>query len=88
MVAQFAKENKLATSVGTKTSGRLAARSAFKIGFGYRLTIPIAAYVSWNGTRIEGQGIQPDIPIDWSFQGAAAGRDVQLDRALEVSRAL
>lgn len=88
MVTQFAKENRLATSVGMQTSGRLAARSAFKIGFGYRLTIPVGAYVSWGGQIIEGQGVQPDIPIDWSFQEEILGRDVQLERALEVARAL
>lgn len=88
MVAQFAKENRLATLVGTKTPGRLAARSAFQIGFGYRLTIPIGAYVSWQGTRIEGKGIEPDVSIDWSFQDAVRGRDVQLERAVEIARSL
>ncbi len=88
MVAQFAKENGFATLVGMRTSGRLTARSAFKIGFGYRLTIPIGAYVSWRGTRIEGKGIEPDIPFDWDFPAAARGVDVQLNRALEIAKSL
>jgi C-terminal processing protease CtpA/Prc len=88
MVTQFAKENRLATIVGMKTSGRLAAWSAFKLGFAYRLTIPIGAYVSWHGTRIEGKGIEPDVSVDWSFTDAAHGRDVQLERAIEITQAL
>ena len=88
MVAQFAKENRLAKLVGTKTSGRLVARSAFQIGFGYRLTIPIGAYVSWQGTRIEGKGIEPDVSVDWSFEEMALGHDVQLARAVEIAQSL
>jgi len=88
MVAQFAKENSLATIVGTKTPGHLAARSAFKLGSGYRLTIPIGAYISWKGTRIEGRGIDPDIAVPWSYEDARRGVDNQLDKATEVANAL
>ena len=88
MVAQFAQENRFGTIVGMKTSGRLAARSAFKIGSGYRLTIPIGAFVSWRGTRIEGKGIEPDVQIDWSFPDAVQGRDSQFERALAIANTL
>jgi carboxyl-terminal processing protease len=84
MVAQFAKENCLATIVGMKTSGRLNAHCTFKIGFGYRLMIPTGAYISWNGSRAEGRGVEPDVHVDWSFRDAQLGRDVQLDRAVQV----
>jgi C-terminal processing protease CtpA/Prc len=63
MVTLFAKENSLATIVGTET---------------------VAAYQSWNGTRIEGHGIEPDVRVAWSFEDAQRGEDTQLDRALEV----
>jgi C-terminal processing protease CtpA/Prc len=46
ILTQFAKENNLATIIGTKTPGRLTSRSAFKIGHDYRLVLPIAAYQS------------------------------------------
>jgi carboxyl-terminal processing protease len=84
MVAQFAKENHLATLMGMKTSGRLNAHCTFKIGFGYRLMIPVAAYISWTGRRAEGHGVEPDVPVDWSFRDAQKGCDVQVDRAAEV----
>ena len=84
MVAQFAQNNQLATIVGTHTPGQLVSRSAFKIGHGYRLVLPIAAYVGWNGERIEGKGIAPDVPVDWSYESALVGKDTQFERALEV----
>ena len=87
MVAQFAQENRLATIVGMKTAGRLVTRRASKLGFGYRLVIPIAAYVSAKGTQIEANGITPDISIPWSFEEATAGIDRQLDGAIEALRA-
>jgi carboxyl-terminal processing protease len=60
---------------------------ASKLGFGYRLVIPIAAYVSAKGTQIEGNGISPDIPIPWSLEDVAAGIDRQLLGAVEALRA-
>jgi carboxyl-terminal processing protease len=86
MVAQFAQENRLATIIGMKTAGRLVTRRASRLGHGYRLVIPIAAYVSAKGTQIEGNGITPDISIPWSLEDTGAGVDRQLDGALEVLR--
>jgi C-terminal processing protease CtpA/Prc len=83
MVAQFAKENRLAEIVGEKTPGRLVSRSAFKLGFGYRLVVPVAAYVSAKGNRIEGFGITPDIPVAWSFTSAITEKDNQLDAVVD-----
>ena len=75
---------RLATLVGTKTPGRLVATSAFKVGHGYRVALPVAAYHTWKGTNLEGQGVAPhvDAPLD-----AAAlwnGVDTQLQRAASL----
>lgn len=84
MVVQFAQENGLAKIIGSRTPGRLVSRKASKLGFGYRLVVPVAAYISAKGTQIEGKGIKPDVEIPWSFTDATAGRDNQLDAALEL----
>ena len=84
MLAQFAQENGLATIVGAKTPGRLVSRTASKLGFGYRLIIPVAAYVSAKGTQIEGKGITPNIPVPWSFPDAVAGKDNQIEAAIQA----
>jgi C-terminal processing protease CtpA/Prc len=84
MFAQFAKENGLAKTIGTKTPGRLVSRTATKLGSGYRLVVPVAAYVSAKGKRIEGNGVVPDLDVPWSFQGAVGGKDNQLDAAIQA----
>ena len=67
----------------TKTAGRLVATSAFKVGFGYRIVIPVAAYYTWQGTNLEGRGVLPNIEEPLSPQALWDGQDNQLDRALE-----
>lgn len=84
MVAAFAAENGLATLVGTKTAGRLVATSAFKVGYGYRLVMPVAQYLTWNGTNLEGRGQVPDVEVAFSAEASRGGADVQLDAALSA----
>jgi C-terminal processing protease CtpA/Prc len=88
MVAAFAKENKLATLVGTETAGRLIPGSGFKIGFGYRLIMPKAAYITWHGRRFEGDGIDPDHAAAWSPSKFKDRPDEVLFQAVEVATAL
>jgi C-terminal processing protease CtpA/Prc len=82
MVAAFASEYGLATLVGTKTAGRLVATSAFKIGHGYRLVIPVAAYYTWHGNNLEGKGVTPTIEEPFSPEAVWNGQDNQLARAV------
>jgi C-terminal processing protease CtpA/Prc len=86
MVAAFASEYQLATLVGTTTAGRLVATSAFKVGFGYRVVMPVATYFTWHGTNLEGHGLQPTVEEPFSFEASVEGRDNQLDRAIEIVR--
>lgn len=83
MLTQFAQENQLARIVGSKTPGRLVSRSATKLDAGYRLVVPVAAYVSARDKQIEGNGIEPDVTVPWSYAEAVAGRDNQLLAAID-----
>jgi C-terminal processing protease CtpA/Prc len=83
MVAAFASEYRLATLVGVKTAGRLVGASSFKVGFGYRVALPVAAYFTWRGTNLEGAGIVPDVSEPISPDALWRGEDNQLTRALE-----
>lgn len=87
MVAAFASEYGLATLVGTKTPGRLVATSAFKVGHGYRVALPVAAYYTWKGTNLEGRGVVPDIEQPIETAALWQGQDTQLQRATLVVRA-
>ena len=86
MVAAFASEYQLATLVGTTTAGRLVATSAFKVGFGYRVVMPVATYFTWHGTNLEGRGLQPTVEEPFSFEASVEGRDNQLERAMQIVR--
>lgn len=83
MVAAFASEYGLATLVGVKTAGRLVATSAFKVGFGYRVVLPVAAYFTWQGTNLEGRGVMPSIEEPLSPESLWRGEDNQLKRATD-----
>ena len=83
MVAAFASENRVATLVGVKTAGRLVATSAFKVGLGYRVVLPVAAYFTWQGTNLEGRGLAPNVEEPLSPEALWSGEDNQLKRAID-----
>jgi len=83
MVAAFASEYRLATLVGVKTAGRLVATSAFKVEFGYRLVLPVAAYFTWQGNNLEGRGVLPDVDEPLSHEALWNGEDNQLKCAID-----
>ncbi len=56
MVASFAKENRLATLVGTRTSGQVLGGANFKLGKEYILRMPVAGWYTWKRECIEGKG--------------------------------
>jgi C-terminal processing protease CtpA/Prc len=85
MVSAFAEENNLAVIVGTKTPGRLLSGSAFKVGHGYILGLPVAAYLTWQGRILENNGIVPKFSIELSRDALREGRDTQLDTAIEIA---
>jgi C-terminal processing protease CtpA/Prc len=88
MVSAFAEENNLATIVGTRTPGRLLSGSAYKVGHGYILGLPVAAYLTWQGRMLENNGIVPKFSIDLSRDALREGRDTQLETAQHVLNAL
>lgn len=58
------------------------------MGHGYVLGLPGAAYLTWQGTMLEGRGITPDEEVSLSRELLKQGRDSQLERALEVAERL
>jgi carboxyl-terminal processing protease len=88
MLAGFAQENHLATIVGTKTPGRLLSGGAFKVGHGFVLGLPTAGYFTWQGTPLEGKGVEPEHQVELSYEALKEGRDTQMDKAIEVVQSL
>jgi C-terminal processing protease CtpA/Prc len=84
MIAAFAAENRLATIVGTNTAGRLLSGDSFKLPHGYVLSLPVGAYYTWGGRLLEATGVAPDVPVELSYEALRAGRDDQLEAALDT----
>ncbi|MGH9396131.1 MAG: S41 family peptidase, partial [Terriglobia bacterium] len=87
-VAGFAKENKLATIVGTKTPGQVLGGTGFKMGHGFVLRIPVVTFHTWSGKTLEGKGVEPDHAVGLSRDTLAQGRDAQVEGAVEAVRCL
>ena len=84
MITAFAVENRLATVVGSRTAGRLLGGNSFKVGYGYRVAIPVVAYRTWNDARLEGKGIEPTVSVPFSPDACKHGLDTQLSAAREL----
>ena len=84
MVAGFAAEYQLAHLVGVKTPGKLVAASSFKVGHGYSIILPVGAYFTWQGAKLEGRGVGPNSIVPVNPADLLAGIDRQLDSATTV----
>jgi C-terminal processing protease CtpA/Prc len=84
MIAAFASENALGTVVGSRTAGRLLGGNSFKVGHGYRIAIPVVAYRTWQDAKLEGKGVEPDLPSPFTPDALRDGVDTQLKAAVEV----
>ncbi|HEX5483318.1 MAG TPA: S41 family peptidase [Terriglobia bacterium] len=83
-ITGFAKENKLAMIVGTKTPGQVLGGTGFKMGHGFVLRIPVVTFHTWNGKTLEGKGVEPDYAVELSRDGLREGRDTQIGKALNI----
>jgi C-terminal processing protease CtpA/Prc len=84
MVAAFAKENQLATIVGTTTGGQVLGGANFSVGGGFILRLPAAGWYTWRGAIVEGRGVAPDVDVPLSLTGLRERKDNQLDAALRT----
>jgi len=68
--------------IGTRTAGAVLAASVFLMGNGDLLLLAVAD-VTVDGQHLEGVGVTPtiEVPFDPAY---AAGRDPQLERAVQV----
>lgn len=83
-----ARYMKLGPIVGTRTWGGYMAVNGFPTIDGGAVTTPVAASFSPEGKWLpDGHGFDPDYVVDEDPNAFAAGRDPQLDRAIELLRA-
>jgi C-terminal processing protease CtpA/Prc len=84
MITAFGAENGFATVVGSKTAGRLLGGNSFKVGYGYRVALPVVAYRTWRDTRLEGKGVSPDVAAPFTPEALREGLDTQLKAAVDA----
>src|SRR5581483_1134783 len=88
MVAAFAKENRLARIVGTRTGGQVLGGANFAVGHGFVMRFPAAGWYSWSGAVVEGCGVQPEVDVPLSIDALRNGSDNQVETALAEVQAM
>lgn len=77
-LASVVKETRAATLVGRRTTGAMLAADAVNVGGGWTLLLPIWDFRTPRGVRVEGRGVEPDIPVTYR-----EGEDADLAAALK-----
>lgn len=78
------KQRRLATLVGMPTPGYVIWTTGFLLVDGTVCRMPGAGVFRLDGSPLENRGQQPDIKVDWPVEDYLAGKDPQLDKAIEV----
>lgn len=84
IVAGAVQDRGRAKLVGEKTFGKGSVQSVEKLAGGASLKITVAKWLTPLGRQIDGEGIKPDVEVKLSPADESAGKDPQLDKALEL----
>lgn len=75
--ASIVKETQVAPLIGVRTSGAMLGADAVSVAGGWTLVLPVSDFRTPRGLRVEGRGVEPDIPVQ-----SGRGKDAQLAAAL------
>ncbi len=78
------KEHGKATLVGETTFGKGSVQELVPITEDTSLKVTIARWLTPNGNSISLKGIDPDVKVDLTEDDAKAGKDPQLDKAVQI----
>ena len=70
--------------VGTRSYGKGVVQSIFDLKDGTSVKLTIAEYFTPKGRSIDGEGITPDVDVEYVYDEADPRADNQLEKALEV----
>lgn len=82
ILAGALRDHNKATLIGMKTFGKGSVQELIDLGGGASLKITIAKWLTPKGTSISEHGITPDLTVDRTLEDIKAGRDPQMDAAL------
>lgn len=80
------RDHKAATLVGVKSFGKGSVQQVERLSGGAELKVTIARWFTPSGKNIDQQGIEPEIKVENNDEDAAAKRDPQKDRAIQLLR--
>lgn len=83
ILAGALKEHGAATVIGTQTFGKGSVQELVELDGGASLKVTIARWLTPNGNSISNGGLAPDIAVERTPDDRTAGKDPQLDAALE-----
>jgi len=83
ILAGAIQDAKRGVLIGEETFGKGSVNRFHELTDGSALYITFARWTTPNGRLIEGKGLLPDIEVPLTEEDRLAGRDPQMDRALE-----
>ncbi len=72
--------------VGVPTSGSVIGTGGMRLLDGSWLRLPTVGWYTLEGQNLENHGVSPDVHVELSPADEAAGRDPQLDRAIDLMK--
>ena len=86
ILAAALQENGVARVLGSKTSGNVAGTNLHPLADGSGLAVTVQVIKSGTGRTLNGVGLEPDQAVELDPALLRAGRDTQLDAAVEYLR--
>ena len=74
----------IGTIVGTQTYGKGVVQQIFDLGDGTSVKLTIAEYYTPNGRNIDGEGITPDVEVEYEADESDPEADNHLEEAVDV----
>lgn len=82
--ASAIQDHGIGTIVGTQTYGKGVVQSVFDLKDGTCLKLTVSEYFTPNGRTIHGEGVTPDVVVEYVADEENVEKDNQLEKAVEV----
>jgi len=84
IMAGALREHGLAKLVGETTYGKGSVQELMDVADGSSLKLTIARWLTPDGNTISEKGLEPDEKVEMTLEDVNAGKDPQMDRAIEI----
>ncbi|NOY35593.1 MAG: S41 family peptidase [bacterium] len=84
ILAGALNEHGVATLVGEKTYGKGSVQELIQITPETSLKLTIARWLTPNGKSISKEGLEPDVKVEFTKEDFEAGKDPQMEKAIEI----